>query len=55
VGLLSAFAGDPFLTGLWLPTYILGTPSLFDVGVYLIVFGTVSAIVLALEDSGEGA
>jgi multicomponent Na+:H+ antiporter subunit B len=54
-GLLSAVVGDPFLTGLWLPFAIFGTPGLFDVGVYLTVFGTVAAIVLALEDSGEGA
>ena len=42
-----------FLTGLWLPGYLLGTPGLFDVGVYLVVAGTVTAIALALEDSGE--
>ena len=53
-GLLSAFAGAPFLTGLWLPGYLFGTPGLFDVGVYLVVFGTLAAITLALEDSGEG-
>jgi len=54
-GLLSAVVGDPFLTGLWLPSYLFGTPGLFDIGVYLTVFGTVTAITLALEDSGEGA
>lgn len=57
-GLIAAFAGAPFLTGLWvflgatpgdkgLP---LGTPLLFDVGVYLVVIGAVVAILLALEE-----
>lgn len=53
-GLLSIFAADPFLTGLWLPAYVFGTPGLFDVGVYFTVFGTVTAVTLALEDGGEG-
>jgi multicomponent Na+:H+ antiporter subunit B len=59
-GLLSLAVGAPFLTGLW-TTLLLGeteialsTPLLFDIGVFLIVFGTVSAVALALEDS-EGA
>ncbi len=54
-GVVSILVGKPFLTGLWLPFAVFGTPGLFDVGVYLAVFGTVAAIVLALEDSGEGA
>ena len=53
-GLLSLFVGAPFLTGVWLPGYLFGVPGLFDVGVYLVVFGTMSAIALALEDEGEG-
>lgn len=53
-GLLSAFAAAPFLTGLWLPGHIFGTPGLFDIGVYLVVFGTLTGVTLALEDSGEG-
>lgn len=53
-GLLSAVFGDPFLTALWLPGYLFGTPGLFDVGVYFVVFGTVTAITLALEDHVEG-
>ena len=52
-GLLSLFAGAPFLTGLWLPGYLFGVPGLFDIGVYFVVFGTLTAIALALEDSGE--
>jgi len=52
-GLVSAVTDDPFLTGHWLAWNLFGTPGLFDIGVYLIVFGALSAILLALED-GEG-
>ena len=34
--------------------YIFGVPGLFDIGVYFVVFGTMTAIALALEDDGEG-
>lgn len=53
-GVLSAFAGAPYLTGLWLPNDIFGVPGLFDIGVYLTVAGTMSAVALALEDGGAG-
>jgi multicomponent Na+:H+ antiporter subunit B len=53
-GLLSAAFGVPFLTGLWLPGHLFGVPGLFDIGVYLVVFGTLTAVALALEDDGEG-
>jgi len=52
-GLVSALVGEPFLTGLWLPLHVFGTPGLFDIGIYLIVFGAFTAITLALEDSGD--
>lgn len=53
-GLLSAAFGVPFLTALWLPGYRFGVPGLFDIGVYLTVFGVMTAVALALEDeSGE--
>ena len=52
-GMLSLFTGAPFLTGLWLPGYLFGVPGVFDIGVYFVVFGTMTAIALALEDSGE--
>ncbi|HZY69321.1 MAG TPA: MnhB domain-containing protein, partial [Devosia sp.] len=51
-GALSAFAGAPFLTALWLPAYVFGVPGLFDIGVYFVVFGALTAVALALEDSG---
>lgn len=48
----------PFMTGLWAIAEIGGyeinvsTPLVFDIGVYLVVVGTISAIALALEDDG---
>lgn len=53
-GMLSIFAGVPFMTGLWLPGHLFGVPGVFDIGVYFTVFGTMTAIALALEDGGEG-
>ena len=55
-GMLSLLFDVPYLTGLW--TFIavgtdevaLSTPLFFDIGVYLVVFGTITAIALALED-----
>ena len=58
-GLLSLFVAAPFLTGLWAfpdlggVRIALSTPLLFDIGVFLTVFGAMTAIVLALE-TGEG-
>jgi multicomponent Na+:H+ antiporter subunit B len=54
-GLPSLLAGQPYLTGLWLGTPLpvvgkLGTPLLFDVGVYLVVVGIVLAILFALAE-----
>lgn len=60
-GLLSMAFELPFLTGLWLELQLgdakvpLSTPMLFDIGVYFVVFGTISAIALGLEDEeGQG-
>ncbi|MDP1731684.1 MAG: MnhB domain-containing protein [Devosia sp.] len=59
-GLLSLAYQVPFLTGLWVDLHLgdadiaVSTPMVFDIGVYLVVFGTISAIALALEDDGEG-
>jgi multicomponent Na+:H+ antiporter subunit B len=58
-GLVSAFYGMPYLTGLW--TFLnlgeteiaLSTPMIFDIGVYFVVLGTVSAVALALESDEE--
>jgi multicomponent Na+:H+ antiporter subunit B len=58
-GLLSLFVDKSFLSGLWTGVdlgegYVaLSTPMVFDIGVYLVVFGTLSAIALALQDDEE--
>ena len=66
VGLLAAFAsgvisllnGKPFLTGIWvyvqapgLGKIEVGTPALFDLGVYLVVMGVTLSIIFALEEA----
>jgi multicomponent Na+:H+ antiporter subunit B len=49
----------PYLTGLWWildlgdSEFALSTPGLFDIGVYFVVFGTMSAVALALESDRE--
>jgi multicomponent Na+:H+ antiporter subunit B len=55
-GLISLLDGVPFMTGRWLeqPLPILGkvgTPVMFDVGVYLVVLGVVLLIVFSLAES----
>jgi multicomponent Na+:H+ antiporter subunit B len=58
-GLLSLPFETPFLTGLWVSPSILGvvvdlsTPLLFDIGVYLVVLGSISSIALSLEERGD--
>jgi len=57
-GLMPMFVDGAFLTGLWVfigatPTdkgLALGTPLLFDIGVYLTVVGGVSGMIVALEE-----
>jgi multicomponent Na+:H+ antiporter subunit B len=55
-GIVSLFAGVPFLTGLWVYPKIFGyelalsTPLFFDIGVYLVVLGSITSIALALEE-----
>jgi len=48
-------AGAPFLTGQWttLGGVKLGTPLLFDVGVFLVVVGFTLTVILALGGAGE--
>lgn len=56
-GLVSLLTGDAFLTGLWYtPTILdveikLSTPLLFDIGVYLVVVGSIASIALSLEET----
>ncbi|MBK7565279.1 MAG: Na(+)/H(+) antiporter subunit B [Propionivibrio sp.] len=60
-GLPAVFAGQPFLTHLWftLPLAItdvqLSTVMLFDLGVYLAVWGTLGGYCLALLANAEAA
>ncbi len=54
-GLLPLFDGGAFLTGLWLEAKVpvighLGTPFVFDVGVYLAVLGVVVTIIFELAE-----
>ena len=58
-GLPAMFTGDPFLTGHWIEAPIpgfpaplkIGTPVVFDIGVYLLVLGVVLTMIFSLEDS----
>lgn len=53
---LSLFLGRPFMTSLWIERSIpavgkLGTPLVFDTGVYLVVVGVSLMIILTLMES----
>lgn len=56
-GLFAAFFGEPFLSGVWVTLYLgseelkLGTPLLFDIGVYFVVTGIVLLMLFALEEA----
>lgn len=55
-GVLSLFAGVPFMTGLWIYPSLFGAELalssvlVFDIGVYLVVVGAIASIALALEE-----
>lgn len=56
-GFISLLYGKPFMTGIWYEimfsdgaTLPIGTPVLFDLGVYLVVIGSALIFVLTLED-----
>jgi len=58
-GVISLLNGLPFLTGLWgyvqvpgLGKIEVGTPVLFDLGVYLVVMGVTLSMIFALEEAG---
>lgn len=53
--LAAPFQGEPFMTGLWTTARYpalgkLGTPLLFDAGVYLVVLGVTLTIILSLAE-----
>lgn len=54
-GCVSLFAAKPFLTGLWIMLGLtgewkMGTPVLFDVGVYFVVVGATLTIIFSLAE-----
>lgn len=55
-GLVSLAYNVPFLTGIWASFHVLGTEvdvstvMAFDIGVYLVVLGSLSSVALALEE-----
>lgn len=54
-GVITLAAGQPFMTGLWCEYSLpllgqLGTPLLFDTGVYLVVTGATLTIIFALAE-----
>jgi multicomponent Na+:H+ antiporter subunit B len=55
-GLASLVGGQPFMTGLWSEFVVpllgkVGTPLLFDTGVYLVVIGVMLTILFALMEA----
>lgn len=58
-GVVGLLMGDPLLTGQWFEIALpgglmleLGTPLVFDVGVYLVVLGATLTMVLTLAEEG---
>lgn len=57
-GIMSAFLGEPFLTGQWLFLFAedggkglpLSSVLVFDIGVYMAVFGGILTLVFAMEE-----
>jgi multicomponent Na+:H+ antiporter subunit B len=57
-GLPALVSGQPFLTGLWVTLPVLGglklgTPVIFDVGVYLVVLGITVQIILSMAEEEQ--
>jgi multisubunit Na+/H+ antiporter MnhB subunit len=52
-GLIGPAMGYPFMTGMWWEPggVALGTPVLFDIGVFFTVFGALLTLLLRLEES----
>lgn len=56
-GLIAALFSRPYLTGYWVEWHLsdsfelaLGTPTLFDIGVFLVVIGATLTAIFALEE-----
>ena len=57
-GVPALLLGEPFLTGDWVTLPVLGqikvgTPVLFDLGVYLVVFGVAVQIILSMAEEEQ--
>jgi multicomponent Na+:H+ antiporter subunit B len=57
-GLLGLFTGQPYMTPFWLKEPVpgigkIGTPFLFDIGVYLTVIGVTTQLALVLAEEPE--
>ena len=57
-GMLAVFTGESFMTGLWLKNEIpvigkLGTPLIFDTGVFIVVLGISAMIIFSLAEEEE--
>jgi multisubunit Na+/H+ antiporter MnhB subunit len=54
-GLIAVFDADSFMTGKWISVFgiKLGTPTIFDFGVYLAVFGVIITIMMSVLDKQE--
>ncbi len=57
-GLIAVFIGQDFMTGLWLKNEVpvigkLGTPLLFDIGVYILVLGISTKIIFSLAEEEQ--
>ena len=52
-GMLAVIQSQPYLTGIWWPkpSPWIGTPLLFDTGVFLSVLGSVLTVLFALEET----
>jgi multicomponent Na+:H+ antiporter subunit B len=50
-GLPAVLGGQPFLTALWATgPWVVGTPLVFDVGVFLVVAGVVLMMIFSLAE-----
>lgn len=55
-GIISMILGTPFMTGAWVMPEVggsilhLGTPLIFDIGVYLVVVGFTLGVIFSLEE-----
>ena len=49
-GVPAMLLGEPYMTSLWSQRPKIGTPLLFDVGVYLVVLGTATQLVFTLVE-----